>query len=399
MSEDEDREERQDALARAIALWRARPDFHPTRFSPCHDCRRDGCDAVAIPYAVERASDAIFVCIFPPAGMKSALDQLTPLYGCPTTRSVHPCGPDACEYGRDQRVCPLSGMDLGVERRYGYWTPYLNENGFSKTWKLDVRNRAARVGALDICARMGVKDESLEREIESAPDMLVVARRRSRISRKSDAFDIAFAMCAILFSNARFADALRQNRARAANRCAQAMRVAQRLHLQRDVISAEAIAKVMSPPQDSLPVLLVDAGTRVELAARYAHKCVALWHILYTHVDEHIREMSFRDFCIAALGLFANGHSVINARSGLEHVFARKDMLLKAFAINEWVERKVYSDVATQKISGITGRAIARLTRIVNGCISARSINPAYLNYEEVGYQDIGEEAFRRFKR
>lgn len=393
-------EARATALAHAVEMWRARPDFRPLAFLPHHDCRRDECAMIEIPYVAKREGDSILVALSAPAApIESAIGGLTPLYGCPATNAVHPCGELACEYGRDELTCPLTGVELGQRRRDAKWAPYKSENSLGKVWRLDVRARRAadsRVGAVE---RLEAGDGSLATELDSAPSMLVAARRRARSSTKSDAFDIAFAICAIVLSKARFADALRRNRAQRANRLAQAMRAAQRLQQRQVIVSARGIAKAIPCAPEPVPVLLLDDETRLQRVIGYAHMCVALWHVLYSRIDASVRDMGFRDFCVAALSLFSRGHVVVNARSGLGRVFASQDMLLSVFAVNGWAEREIYSDVVHSKIAGITGRSSARLVGMINESVARDKANTAYLAYEGMPYAEIGEGAFQRLKR
>lgn len=390
--------DRRTALARAIELWRERPGFLPLHFLPHHDCLRDSCEVVEVPYAAKREGDLVMVRLFPPPErVDGRIDRPVPLYGCPTTRGVHPCGPDACEYASSELTCPLTGLELGQDRKHAYWTPYRSENWGA--WKWDVRNLRRVERLPQMLERAALRDGSLGDAMRSASFALASARRRARIANKSEAFDVAFLVCAIVLSDERFAEALRHNREQRAKREAQALRVAVHMQQRRRIVSASGISKSLASGSVALPVLVRDDRAQLEQTMGYAHRCIALWFVLCARVDASIREMSFRDFCVAALNLFGKGHVVVNPRNGLGEVFARQDTLLSAFPVNGWSEKKIYADVDAGKITGIVGRAEARLVSLVNECVAKKKGNTAYLRFAEMRYDELDEAAFRGLKR
>lgn len=389
--------ERELAAARATDLWRWRPEFVPQYCYYNHDCVEEKCEMICVQYMAAMHLGRVYVSLGPSRpGVEGEISRLTPLYGCPKTGRVHACG-ERCDRGEFETVCVLSGITLGEMRRDAWWREYPTEG--SKNWKLNVRN--VRVGSAnaDVRERLSMDRESFGRELTRMGDMIEFSRKRARLAGKAEAFDLAFAICMTVLSDERFAEAIRCNREHHRKIYEQAKRVATHLVQRRLPVDACTIMQALPAKSESAPVLIQSRSQQIEYVTRYAEHCLAFWHLIYTHADAGIRDMSFRDFCAASVSLFSKGHNVPNWRTGRNDWVVLPDRILNAFPINRWIERKIYDKTEDTKISSVMRRSEIRIKKAINDFVARRDKDSAYLRYADVPYASLGEEAFLNIKR
>jgi hypothetical protein len=385
------------AADHASDLWRWRPGFVRSLCYFDHDCVIEKCEMMPIEYQAMVKGDRVFVRLgTSDEACEGLIDRLTPLYGCAKTGQVHACG-DRCDRPRDEVVCTLSGLTFGEIRRHGWWNEHPRDG--SNDWRLDVRRMRVGVPRLDIRERLAVDRETVLREMWKASELIEWARARARLADKSEAFNVAFAVCLSALSDERFVQAIRVNHERRNKTFDQAKRAATHLVQRRKPLIADAIMCAMPAYFEPTPVLVQSREQMLDHVIRYADHCLAFWHLIFVHADPTVRDMSFRDFCAASLSLFGKGHNVPNFSTARNNWVIQPDRILSAFPVNRWIERQIYKGMPDTKISSIMRRAESRVKEIVDEFVARRDKNASYLRYFDLAYDEIGTQAFVGIKR
>lgn len=381
------------AAARASELWRWRPGYAPSCHFVYHTCEARACDIVAVEYSAVLRSGKVFVSLGrAPLDTVDLFDRLVPVFGCTKTGQVHACGDD-CD--RRELTCPVSGVRFGEETRDGWWSEYAREG--KDNWKMKVFGefRGIRIEPVNMRERLSLDGD----QTYLATAMLEQSRRRARFSKKSEAFDVAFAISAIVLSDERFEDDLRRHRDLRTRLLEQAKRATTHMTQQRIAVSTSAIMQALPSNPESTPILIQNHKQTRDLIVCYAERCIALWHLIYTLADPQIAEMSFRDFCTAALSFFEKGYNIPSWRSGHDVWVVPRDPVLNVFPLNKWCERKIYSEIDEAKISGIMRRAESRVKYAIDGYITTQDEGAVYMRVVSSPYDSIPEGAFGNVKR
>lgn len=381
------------AAARAAAsMWAPRPGFVPPCDFSLHSCASAGCEMVPVEYsATSEGGEGVARVRLGPRGEGCAAG-LIPIWGCPQTGRVHFCG-EGCESRATRAAeCPLSGLAFEGELCYGPWRP---PAGAEKrdAWKLNPWTKRRGSGPRnDVAENLGLlgAGESLRlRGVEEA-------RRGASLAGKAQAFDVAFAVAATLLSDERFARALRDRADLERKLEDAAKRAATHLRQRRRAVDAASLVAAL-PPRGTCPrhpVLTESHEWILREVVACARHSMALWHLACELVDPSLREMSFRDFCVASLALFAVGHNVPDEVTGEDCWIVRPNPVVCAYPVDDWSRRQMYPGTPPTKITAVMRRAEARVKAAIGLYVSRRRASPAYLNYRDLGYDALPESSF-----
>ena len=383
--------ERRIAVDGASRMWRS--DNRPACHYMFHNCERKTCDMIEIEYAAIVRFGEVMVSLTKPASeMPDAIKRLFPLYGCTKTGQTHACG-DGCD--QQDLTCSISGIRFREEMRDGWWSEYPRES--RNTWKLKVFGQRTHlmIEPLNIREKLSLSGD----QTYLATAMLEQSRRRARLSNKSGAFDVAYSIAAVVFSDERFEDTIRRYNEQRANMVEQAKRAATHMMHSRVPVNTANLMQALTPHPEAHPVLIQSKEQTRTLIVRYAEHCIALWHLVRECVNPGIADMSFRDFCTAAMNLFGKGHNVPDWRWGRDTWVVHEDPVLSAFPLNKWAEKKIYSEMKDTKISGVVRRAEARLKEVLDHYVASRDQSAAYIDYKNTPYDAVPEGSFVDIKR
>ena len=388
--------ERLQAAHIAIDLWK---NNELTNVPLCrfisHSCSRSKCNIVEIKYDVVFASKGKPLSVSlgsPPPSNSKSIEQLVPLYACMKSGQIHICGNECKE---NQIVCSISGLYFGEEIRDAWWAPYAREG--QNNWKMNVfaKGRATRIDNPHIRKKLSLNYD----QVYSASDILEQSRKRANIRTKDCAFDIAFAIVSTVLSDDRFEEALHRRNEQTAKFLDLARRTATHVKHRRELVNTGDLMLSLPATIQSNPVLIMSQRETRDMIVCYAERCLSTWHLLYSLASKKISDMSFRDFCVAAISLFGKGYNAPDWSSGKDVWIVPCDPILNVFPMDRWIERIIYSDMNDTKISCITRRAEKMLMKIVNMYVKERDSHGNYFRYEELPYESIPEDSFVSAKR
>jgi len=400
-------EERILAAKKAAHLWRWRPGFFPVCHFMFHSCVDEKCPLVKVQYMTKIADvgrKEVFVCLLhhhhhhsSASTKKDVLFPLIPVYGCERTGDVHICGIE-CEYRTHKNTCPLSGIYFGEKIDDGRWyAPY--DHSSVHQWKQTLQEKKERFPPANDMREILQQTDDMMIIFSAVRNEIEPSKRRDGINSKRAAFNLSFALVATVLSDNRFIQVLNSNRECRQKLEDQARRAVAHMIQQRHLVDTETILMALPDHVESTPILIQNDKERLSRIIKCAEQCVALWHVIWTYVDKAVNDISFRDFCVAAINLFSCGHNVPNRLTMHDSWVIIVDPVLKAFPIDHWVKRQIYWDRQGTKITATIRRSEEGLRKMIDDYVVRRGLDPAYLRYTNVPYDSLPEHAFTNIKR
>jgi len=373
------------ALERAMSLWTAtnRVVFRMHRKSN-HECTRSACGLFEVPYEVlptvdgpvprlvrvERRGGANVLTL---GAFPWTRERLIPLFCCDLTGALHACGSKCRYYLQGEPTCPLSGTSFGQVR---------TDVPSSKFWLVPA---AQRVASADGRMAEHERSEAYEAVCEGRGDKYAFdAGLDDRVGAKhrwtkAGAFDTAFVVACVALGRARMLHDIetmtsvldsieRRGREDAASRLGTRLSVAEYDD---------------SPAPQSVNVLLVPASAIVDKAARFAVRCMALWHLLREEKrrkPERRASTGFVEFAIATFYLFGTGYSVVDWTSRIEECVIQRDPVLELFPPNDWCLRALRPNVDRERFLSRIRAAGDAIRREINGAFASGSTTIKTLN-------------------